>query len=168
MPTTGAWSEVNHTTEVTVRLLERHPSIPIHWLVRNHEDQWLAHFDLELDAPGGIATVVGHRGLRLSGGQSQRLAAARAFAPRSAVTVVDDLSSALDVHTETALWHALRRDGRTVIAASHSPVALALADRIIRLESGRVVSSKSCNTSPEPSLVTMSVEHRAANERSSL
>ena len=84
------------------------------------------------------------------------------------MTVVDDLSSALDVHTETALWHALRRDGRTVIAASHSPVALALADRIIRLESGRVVSSKSCNTSPEPSLVTMSVEHRAANERSSL
>ena len=128
----------------------------------------LAQFDLELDAPGGISTVVGHRGLRLSGGQSQRLAAARAFAPRSAVTVVDDLSSALDVHTETALWNALRRDGRTVIAASHSPVALALADRIIRLESGRVVSSKSCNTSPEPSLVTMSVEHRAANERSSL
>lgn len=37
----------------------------------------LAQFDLEADAPGGIATVVGHRGLRLSGGQSQRLAAAQ-------------------------------------------------------------------------------------------
>jgi len=58
VPTIGAWSEVNHTTEVVVRLLERHPSIPIHWLVRNHEDQWLAHFDLDQLGLDDIVTLI--------------------------------------------------------------------------------------------------------------
>jgi hypothetical protein len=55
VPTPGAWSEVNHTIEVAQRLVERHPSIPIHWLVRSREDEWLAAFDLD---HLGLADVV--------------------------------------------------------------------------------------------------------------
>ncbi|WP_421121254.1 hypothetical protein ACE2AJ_08090 [Aquihabitans daechungensis] len=47
VPTPGAWSEVNHTVEVAARLVERHPSIPVHWLVHTTEDEWLAQFDLD-------------------------------------------------------------------------------------------------------------------------
>ncbi len=47
VPTPGAWGEVNHTIEAAVRLVDRHPSIPFHWLVRSHEDEWLAAFDLD-------------------------------------------------------------------------------------------------------------------------
>lgn len=82
---------------------------------------------------GGVDTVVGHRGMRLSGGELQRVAAARAFATEAELLVLDDLSSALDAHTETAVWASLRESGATVIAASHSPAALAAADRVINL-----------------------------------
>lgn len=58
VPTVGAWSEVNHTTEVVVRLLDRHPSIPIHWLVRNHEDEWLATFDLDQLGLDDLVTLI--------------------------------------------------------------------------------------------------------------
>ena len=93
----------------------------------------LAQFDLCAEVPDGLESIIGHRGMRLSGGQVQRVATARALAVDAELTIVDDLSSALDGSTEEALWRALRADGRTVIASSHSPVAMALADRVIRL-----------------------------------
>jgi len=86
---------------------------------------------------GGGSAVVGHRGMRLSGGQAQRLATARAVATGSELLILDDLSSALDPLTEQQVWAALRRTGHTVIAASHQPVALAAADRVITLGGGR-------------------------------
>jgi ATP-binding cassette subfamily B protein len=92
----------------------------------------------------GIDTLVGSRGVRLSGGQVQRAAAARAFVRRAELLVVDDLSSALDVETERTLWERLL-DGpessdraATILAVSHRRPALRRADRIIVLKDGRL------------------------------
>jgi ATP-binding cassette subfamily B protein len=91
-----------------------------------------------LDA--GLETVVGRRGVKLSGGQVQRAAAARMFLREADLLVLDDLSSALDVATETELWRRLlaRRGEVTCLVVSHSPVALAHADRVVVLDDGRV------------------------------
>ena len=91
--------------------------------------------------PHGLATVVGPRGVRLSGGQLQRVAVARSLVRRPALLVVDDLSSALDVATEAALWDDLGSwlADTAVLAVSHRPAVLERADRIITLDAGRVV-----------------------------
>ncbi len=87
----------------------------------------------------GLDTVVGPRGVRLSGGQRQRAAAARMFLARSELLVLDDISSALDVETEKALWgRAFAVSGRTWLVASHRRPALRRADRIVLLKEGRV------------------------------
>jgi ATP-binding cassette subfamily B protein len=88
---------------------------------------------------GGLDTLVGPRGVRLSGGQIQRAAAARMLYRRPALLVVDDLSSALDVETERTLWQRLlAQPDRTVLAVSHRREALRRADHIVVLEHGRV------------------------------
>lgn len=102
---------------------------------------------LEQDVAGlthGLETLVGSRGVRLSGGQAQRAAAARAFVRRAELLVVDDLSSALDVETERVLWERLL-DGpesserpATILAVSHRRPALRRAARVIVLKDGRV------------------------------
>lgn len=92
--------------------------------------------------PDGLATAVGARGVRLSGGQVQRAAIARALVRRADVLVLDDISSALDVHTERQLWDGLltRRD-HTMLVVSNRPATLARADQIIRLDHGRIQPS---------------------------
>ncbi len=85
------------------------------------------------DLPHGLDTLVGARGVRLSGGQAQRAAAARALVHRPELLVLDDLTSALDVETELELWAGLASAGYTVLAASNRPVALARADQILNL-----------------------------------
>lgn len=88
----------------------------------------------------GLQTKVGSRGVRLSGGQVQRAAAARMFVREPELLVFDDLSSALDVETERQLWERVfARPGVTCLAVSHRPAALRRADRIIVLKEGRVV-----------------------------
>ncbi|MDH3293455.1 MAG: ABC transporter ATP-binding protein/permease [Acidimicrobiia bacterium] len=87
----------------------------------------------------GVDTLIGPRGLRLSGGQRQRVAAARALVHAPELLVLDDLSSAVDVETELALWSNLAVAGITVIAVSHRKVALERADQILTLEDGRLV-----------------------------
>ena len=77
--------------------------------------------------------------MRLSGGQVQRVAAARMFARPAELVVVDDLSSALDVETERLLWERLlERTGLTCVAVSHRHAALRRADQILLLENGRL------------------------------
>ena len=109
---------------------------------------WLAVMERDvasLDA--GLDTVVGAEGVKLSGGQRQRAAAARMFVREPELLVFDDLSSALDVETERALWERVfarsRRDegaGRdlTCLVVSHRRPALRRADQIILLKDGRV------------------------------
>lgn len=91
------------------------------------------------DLPEGLATRTGSRGVRLSGGQIQRTAAARMFVRRPELLVCDDLSSALDVETERTLWERVLEDGsRTVLAVSHRRAALRAADQVVVLRDGRV------------------------------
>jgi ABC-type multidrug transport system fused ATPase/permease subunit len=107
----------------------------------------------------GLGTLVGAKGVRLSGGQIQRVAAARMFVRAPELLVFDDLSSALDVETERTLWERLHErmqdEGRTmkspphssfilhpssftILAVSHRRAALRRADQIVVLKDGRV------------------------------
>jgi ATP-binding cassette subfamily B protein len=87
----------------------------------------------------GLETVVGARGVKLSGGQMQRVGAARMFARNAELLVFDDLSSALDVETERTLWERVfARPETTCLVVSHRRAALRRADRIVVLKDGRV------------------------------
>ncbi len=108
-------------------------------------DMALQQAVLDRDIPAlehGMATPVGPRGVRLSGGQVQRAAAARMFARQPDLLVVDDLSSALDVETEQLLWERLAATSAdtTVLAVSHRRAALQRADWIIVLKDGAAVA----------------------------
>jgi ATP-binding cassette subfamily B protein len=95
--------------------------------------------------PDGLETLVGPRGVRLSGGQVQRATAARALVRTPELLVVDDLSSALDVETEELLWRRLAEAAaagtgpETLLVVSHRAAALRRADQIVVLDRGRVV-----------------------------
>ncbi|MEV4640937.1 ABC transporter ATP-binding protein [Actinoplanes sp. NPDC049548] len=91
-------------------------------------------------AGGGLQLLIGHKGTRLSGGQLQRLALARALAPRTELLIADDVSSALDVTTELELWRALRDHGVTVVGSTSKRAALSRADRVVVLIGGRVMA----------------------------
>jgi ATP-binding cassette subfamily B protein len=90
----------------------------------------------------GLETVVGPRGVKLSGGQVQRSAAARMFVRQPELLVFDDLSSALDVVTEQALWDRLASSGNaiTCLVVSHRHAALRRADHILVLDEGRIAA----------------------------
>ena len=91
------------------------------------------------DLESGLDTVVGPRGVKLSGGQQRRAAAARMFVREPELLVFDDLSSGLDVETEQTLWERLsERPNSTVLGVSHRRAAFRRADHIIVLKDGRV------------------------------
>jgi ABC-type transport system involved in cytochrome bd biosynthesis fused ATPase/permease subunit len=95
----------------------------------------------DIDEAGGKDALVGHRGVRLSGGQVQRLALARALAADAEVLLADDVSSALDAATEIELWEALRERRTTVIGATAKRAALARADRVVVLVNGEIAAT---------------------------
>jgi ATP-binding cassette subfamily B protein len=91
------------------------------------------------DLADGLETIVGARGVKLSGGQQRRSAAARMFVRDSELLVFDDLSSGLDVETEQLLWERLfARKDVTALVVSHRRAALRRADHIIVLKEGEV------------------------------
>jgi ATP-binding cassette subfamily B protein len=101
-----------------------------------------AHEFIE-ELPEGYDTVVGERGYTLSGGQRQRIAIARTLLVNPPILVLDDATSAIDVHVETEIFAALRAllAQRTTIVIAHRLSTIALASRVLVLDEGRVVAS---------------------------
>ncbi len=95
---------------------------------------WLA------TCPDGLLQQVGERGGRVSGGEAQRIAIARAIAKDAPVVLLDEATSALDAQTGAAVLAALERltRGRTVVSVSHQPGALMGMDRVYLLREGRL------------------------------
>jgi ATP-binding cassette, subfamily B, bacterial len=110
------------------------------------------------DLPDGYSTLLGERGFSLSGGQRQRVAIARAILANPAVLVLDDATSAVDATKEHEIRAALTTvmSGRTTLVIAHRPATIALADRVVVLEGGRIVEQ---GTHAE--LVRSSVRYRA-------
>src|SRR4051795_2177905 len=92
------------------------------------------------DLPWGLDTRIGEQGMSLSGGQRQRLALARAVLAQPRVLVLDDTLSALDVHTEKLVEHALRRvlAATTGLVVAHRASTVLLADKVALLQDGTI------------------------------
>jgi ABC-type transport system involved in Fe-S cluster assembly fused permease/ATPase subunit len=97
--------------------------------------------DFIASMPEGYATVVGERGLKLSGGEKQRVAIARVVLKNPPILVLDEATSALDTRTELALQADLERvaEGRTTLVIAHRLSTVVDADEIVVLEAGRLV-----------------------------
>jgi len=96
-----------------------------------------------VDLPDGYDTLLGERGFSLSGGQRQRLALARAILADPRVLVLDDATSSVDATKEHEIRAALSQvmAGRTTIVITHRPATIALAQRVVLLDKGRIVAS---------------------------
>jgi len=90
--------------------------------------------------PLGLETVVGERGLKMSGGERQRLAIGRALLKKADILFLDEATSALDSHTEKIVQHALKdfASEKTVIVIAHRLNTIRNADKIIVLDKGRI------------------------------
>ncbi|HRK42650.1 MAG TPA: ABC transporter ATP-binding protein/permease [Gemmobacter sp.] len=97
--------------------------------------------DFILSLPDGYATTVGERGLKLSGGEKQRVGIARTLLKNPPILLLDEATSALDTQTEADIQASLHEmgQGRTVITIAHRLSTIAHADCIVVLEAGEVV-----------------------------
>ena len=110
----------------------------IHFAVLEEDLKQLSH---------GLETVVGPRGVKLSGGQRRRVGLARAIVRDPELLILDDPSGGLDVETERILWNRLlSRKQTTTLIASHRRLALTSADHIVVLRDGQIVSEGDLET----------------------
>ena len=91
--------------------------------------------------PEGDKTLVGERGLKVSGGEKQRIAIARVLLKNTPIIIFDEATSALDSHSEAAILQAMREvaAGRTTIAIAHRLSTIIDADKILVLENGQII-----------------------------
>src|SRR6266704_398703 len=96
--------------------------------------------DLITNLPNGYDTLVGERGMKLSGGERQRISLARAFLKDAPILILDETTSSLDVHTESAILDTIQElmKGRTTMMIAHRPSTLRDCNMILVLEDGRV------------------------------
>ena len=101
--------------------------------------------DFIMGLPDGYDTTVGERGLKLSGGEKQRVGIARTLLKNPPILLLDEATSALDTETEHEIKEALARaaEGRTVLTIAHRLSTIAEADRIVVLEAGEIVEQGS-------------------------
>jgi subfamily B ATP-binding cassette protein MsbA len=99
--------------------------------------------DFIMRQPKGYDTVVGERGVRLSGGEKQRIAIARALYKDSPILILDEATSSLDTASEAEVQKALENlmKGRTTIVIAHRLSTVINADRIIVLQRGTIAQS---------------------------
>jgi ATP-binding cassette subfamily B protein len=116
------------------------PTASLDEVVRAAEAAQAAEFIAELAE--GYDTIVGERGYTLSGGQRQRIAIARTLLLNPPILILDDATSAIDVHVEQKIHEALRTlmRGRTTLIVAHRLSTISLADRVILLEGGRLAA----------------------------
>jgi ATP-binding cassette subfamily B protein RaxB len=91
--------------------------------------------------PMGYETLVGDMGTSLSGGQRQRILIARALYRRPSVLVFDEATSHLDLETEELITQSLAALKMTRVMVAHRPQTIAIADRVVRIENGRLVET---------------------------
>ncbi len=101
----------------------------------------MAHIRAFIESlPDGWETVVGERGLKLSGGEKQRVAIARAILKRPRILIFDEATSSLDSHTEQAIQQTLAEvaENHTTLVIAHRLSTVVDADRILVMEQGRI------------------------------
>jgi ATP-binding cassette subfamily B protein len=112
-------------------------------VIQAMRDAQLANFVAKL--PDGLQTRVGERGLKLSGGEKQRVAVARTLLKRPKILILDEATSALDSHTEQDIQRALQvaAAGRTTLYVAHRLSTIMHVDEIVVLDQGQVVEQGS-------------------------
>jgi len=110
-------------------------------LVEQAAKNALAH-DFILRMPQGYETVIGEKGMRLSGGEKQRIAIARAILKDAPILILDEATSALDAESESMVQAALGNlmQGRTVVVIAHRLATIRRATRIVVLENGHITA----------------------------
>ncbi|TMI20733.1 ABC transporter ATP-binding protein [Candidatus Bathyarchaeota archaeon] len=96
--------------------------------------------DFITSLPNGYDTLVGERGMKLSGGERQRISLARAFLKNAPILILDEPTSSLDVHTESAILDTIQElmKDRTTLMIAHRPSTLRNCNMILMIENGRV------------------------------
>ena len=129
--------------------IERNVAFGIPDAAINHEKVARAVRHAQLDElirslPEGLQTIVGERGVRLSGGQAQRIAIARALYGDPEILVLDEATSALDLATEKAINEAITTlaGERTILIITHRLASVDFCQHVYRIESGRVEREK--------------------------